>query len=124
MPELGIDQLEKIVDAVGEAINVVDKVVHGGGIWPVFTLTDELSALGGLKGEVVLAQLKDLSVDERKGLLAKLKAKCPLIVKEVDVLDEVVDFGFKCYEDTVQIKAVVEARLDEGKALVDKIKGF
>lgn len=130
--KLGIDQLEKIVDAAGEAINVVHKVTSGGGVFSALSIVDELSALGLVKGDVVLAQLKDLDAAERKHLLGLLKVKVSLgdkaleakIESGVDCLDEVVDFGFKCYGDVMQIKSVVESRIQEGKALVEKIKAI
>lgn len=132
MEKLGIDQLEKIVEASGEAINVIERVTSGSGIWAVFQLTDELSALAGLSGPVVLAQLKDLSTDERKSLLGKLKAKVSLsnkaleakIESGVDCLDEAIDYGFKVYSDVLASKVLVETRISEGKALIEKIKNL
>jgi hypothetical protein len=130
--KLPVDQLEKIVDASGEAINVVHKVSHGGGIFSVLSIVDELSALGLVKGDVVLAQLKDLDVAERKQLLGLLKAKVALSDKAleakieagVDCLDEVVDYGFKIYADGLAMKVLIETRVAEGKVLIEKIKSL
>lgn len=132
MDKLPIDQLSKIVEASAEAINVIEKVTHGGGIWAVFSLTDELSALSGLNGAIVAAQLKDLSIDERKSLLSLLKAKVSLsdkaleakIESGVDCLDEVVDYGFQVYADVIATKVLVETRIASGTALIEKIKGL
>ena len=130
--KLGIDQLEKIVDAAGEAINVVHKVSHGSGVFAALAIVDELSALGLVKKEVLMAQLKDLSTEERKSLLGALKTKVALSDKEleakiesgIDCLDEVVDFGMTVYGDVLAVKAMVEARIAAGKILVEKIKGL
>lgn len=122
MEKVGIEQLGKIIDAVGEAINVIDKIVDGGGVWNALAITDELSALGGLSGEGILNEIKDCSEDERKALFAQLQAKCPLIKAHVGVLDECVAFGFKCYADGLAIKTMIEVRVAEGKILVEKVK--
>lgn len=132
MEKVGTEQLERLVEACGEAINVVYKVSHGGGVFSALSIVDELSALGLVKGEVVLAQLKDLDAAERKHLLGLLKAKVSLSDKEleakiesgVDCLDEVVEFGFKVFADVMAVKVIVETRIAEGKALVEKIKGL
>lgn len=129
---LPIDQLSKIVDAAGEAVNVIHKVTSGGGIWVAFQLTDELSALAGLDGPTVVAQLKDLSAEERKSLLSLLKVKVSLSDKDleakieggVDCLDEVVDYGFQVYADVLATKVLIETRIAVGKLLLEKIKGL
>ena len=122
MEKVGVEQLGKIVDAVGEAINVIDKIVDGKGVWNALAITDELSALGGLSGEGILNELKDCSEEERKQLFAQLQAKYPLIESHVGVLDACVAFGFNCYADGVAIETMIEVRVAEGKVLVEKVK--
>lgn len=129
--KLGVVQLEKIVEACGEVINVVHKITHGGGVLSALALIDELSALKDLNGDALLQEVKDLSPEERKQLLGVLKAKVSLfdvdlenkIESGADCLNEVVEFGMLCYADVLEIKAKVEARVASGKALVEKIKG-
>lgn len=131
MPE-PIDQLEKIVDAAGEAVNVVHAITHGGGVWMVFQLADELSAMSSVKGDAVLAQLKDVTPEERKSLLSRLKAKVSIgdkaleakIESGVDCLNEVIEFGIKVYADVLSVKALLNVNIDESKELIAKIKNL
>lgn len=131
MPE-PIDQLEKVVDAAGEAVNVIHSITHGGGVWMVVQLADELSAMSGLKGDVLASQLKDISLEERKSLLARLKAKVSIgdkaleakIESGADCLNEIVELGLKVHADVMNVKAMVEANIEDSKKIIDKIKNL
>lgn len=123
MPEeiIGIESLEKIVDAAAEGINVGHKMATGGGIFAAFNLTDEIAALGTIPKGSVIAQLKDLSKEERAKLHLRFKGKLVLSDKELesriedgdDCLEEVVSLGYEQYDLIVR-----------GKDLFNKVLGL
>lgn len=109
----------KVIEAVGEAINVIAKVVNGGGIFAVFALADELSVLGGIKKESLLLEIQNASPNQRKEWLDALKKKLVLADKALeaklesgaDLLNESIDVVF----DAIKV-------VEEGKAVVEKAK--
>lgn len=123
--KVGIEKLTAIVEAVGEGYNVLYKVTHGGGVLSALALTDELSSLGGLSKDAVVAEVKDLSQEERKQLLQIVKNKVSISDKAleakieagVDCLDEVVSLGFEGYETVMSF-------VDRVKGLVEKVKAL
>jgi len=115
MEQFGIDQLEVIVDAAGEGINVGEKLLTGGGIFSAFALTDELAALGRLDTKAVVAQLKDVSQVEGVALRARFAAKVVLKNKALEAkleggtdglaeAVEVVMEAVKVYQHALRVK--------------------
>lgn len=118
MPDekLGIDSLEKVIDAASEGFNVVYKMANGAGIFSAFALTDEVSALGTIPKGSVLAQLKDLDQEERAKLRLRFKNKVSIENKELeaqiegyaDDLEEVISIAYEQYDLFLKEKALVE----------------
>jgi hypothetical protein len=76
----GIDQILKVQNAVVEAGNVADKIVHEQGgvtakVAHVADLFDELLGLAGVDFSKVRSQLADLNGEEKAQLLARFKEK-------------------------------------------------
>lgn len=114
--KLGIDQLEKIVDAAGEGVNVGYRLAHGGGILSALSAMDEISALGTVSKDAALSQLKDLDKDERAKLRERFKNKVSIDNKELeskieggaDDLEDLISLGYEQYELFLKEKALVE----------------
>jgi hypothetical protein len=117
--ELGIDQLSKVVDALGEGINVFYKVTHGGGIFSVLTLTDEIAALGSVPKGSILEELKDLSASERKVLDARFQAKVSISDK---ILEQKIKDGELAIEEAVDLVYDGIELYKRGRALVAKFQ--
>lgn len=102
----GIDSLEKVVDAAGEAVNVIHKIANHGSVLNALALTDELSALGSIPKGSVVEQLKDLNDAERVSLMTRFKDKVSIddkvleatIEAGVDSLEKVIEYGYRSYE--------------------------
>lgn len=84
----GVDEVLKVLVTVVEAGNVVDKLLNGGSVVAIFSLTDEFAALATLDGAVFKAQVQELDADDRGKLVAALKAKLVLSDAKVEALIE------------------------------------
>lgn len=112
----GIENLRKVIDAVGEAINVGVKIANGGGVLSALSLIDELRALGDIQKGTLLEQVKDLDASERIELMNQFKAKVSLdnkvleatIEAGVDSLEKVIEYGYRTYEHILSGKALYE----------------
>ena len=115
----GVAQLTKIIEALAESLNVFSKLKHNQGIFVLFQLADEFTALGGIDSEELSKEIKELDEADRATLRAVLKAKLvlvnPAMEKKLedgaDLLDEVVAWG---------VSAIVSAKqfIDRGKAIL------
>lgn len=119
---LPFDQLQKVVEALAEAINVGFKLFNKSGIFAIVELSDELMALGGVSKDVFLAQLKDLDPAERKQLEKVFKDKLVLSNKSLELgLEE----GIDCLEQAaVLVYGAIESGskfYNESKALYNKV---
>lgn len=95
----GTENLEPIVDALAEGLNVTHKVISGGGILAALGMSDELYALRLMDPSKVKEQFADLDPLERRKLNERFKGKLVLSDKSLeqrieggaDVLEEAAD---------------------------------
>lgn len=100
----GIDQLKVIFKDLADAISVVFKLAHHGGIFSAYPLLNDFSSLSALNAAELKAEVADLSVDERAQLVAILNGvdisdagvKAKLQAAFAD-LNEGVDLGLEGY---------------------------
>lgn len=108
--------LDKIIDAVGEGINVAHEIiVDKAGVFDVFKLTDEVSALSSIPKGAVLSELKSLDVDGRKELDARFAAKVSLSDKALEAkiekgeltLEHAIDVVYQAIDVVTAVEAIV-----------------
>lgn len=122
---MGIEQLKKLVETIAEGINVGFKLFNKAGIFAIFELSDDLSALASLSKDELVAQFKDLTVEERKELNALFKSKLVLSDK---TLEAKIEESADCLEQAVALvhDGVVTgtAFYKSGKELYEKAKAI
>lgn len=112
---LGIENLKKIVNLGAEALNVGSKIINGGGLLSALSLIDEVNALGTIEKGALLAELKDLTTDERLQLEELFKHKVSLQDKAVELkIEEGVDLLEKAGDLAIRVIGIV----NEVKVLV------
>ena len=109
----------KVIEAVGEAINVIHKVVNGSGVFAVFSLADELSALGGIKKEQLLLEINNASPNQRKDWLNALKNKISISDK---VLEAKLEGGADLLNEEIDVVFDAISVVEGGKSVVEKAK--
>lgn len=118
---MGFTQLQVVVTALAQAINGVYKITHGSGLFAIFGLLNDLSALSGLSKTELLAELKAMVPAERQALEALFKSKLSIadaafvakLDSGIDLFDTAVNLGLEGYDVLVK-----------GQAWVDSVKVF
>lgn len=118
---VGIENLKKIVVLGAEGLNVGSKIIHGGGLLSLLGLVDEVSALGTLDKNAILAEVKDLSEEEKKMLSDLFKSKLQLQNAEVE---KKIEAGVDVLNEAVLLAAAAVDLYKSGAALVDRVKGI
>ena len=120
MPEeYSVDQIGLLVDFGAELVNVGDKIIHKKGIFALFNLSDEASALAGLDVELLKKQAADVSPEERAQLNDRFKNKLVLINKE---LEAKIEAGADLVDDAIDLGIRGIKLFNEGIALVEQVK--
>lgn len=114
MEKLGYENLEKLALFGAEFGNVIEDIANKEGIFSLFKLADEATALASVKVDQVVAELKDLSDDEYLALSEKVKQKLDL---KNDVLEAKVEAGMDLVVEFVGLGI-------DGIALVAKAKSL
>ncbi len=117
-------ELEKLVELAAEGINVGYKVANKGGVFAIFSLSDEVAALSTLDKAKAIEELKAALKDEAKGraLVAVFKGKLDLAN---DVLEKKIEDGAEVViVDGVHIAFEVSAVVASAKSIVEKVKSI
>ena len=117
MEKYGYENIEKLALFGAEFGNVVEDLANKEGIFSVFKLADEAKDLAGVKLDLVLKELADLSLPEREALNVKLKAKIDL---SNDVLEAKIEGGLDLAGECVAVGAQVLALIGKAKDLFAK----
>lgn len=75
---LELEALKSAVDALGDAVNVISNLLHGGSIFSVWVLSGDFSKLAGLPKGTLLQSLKDVDQETLLLLEEQLKSKVKL----------------------------------------------
>lgn len=116
---VGIDNLTKLVVFGCELINVGAKLLNGGSLWVLTSLIDDLGAVKTVKKENILAEIKDLSPEE-KGQLFVL-AKQTIKVGQ-DELDKKIKSGLDLVDEAIEVGIHGVAVIAEFKVISEKAK--
>lgn len=113
---VGTDQIIKALDVLIEGGNVADAAAHdqGNAIAKLSHLTkllDEVMALGSFSAPALVAQIKDLSSEEKAQIVSHFKAKLDLAN---DVLEAKIEAGLDLLIEVVTFA-------ESGVALVKKV---
>jgi len=114
-----MSNLEKLVDAAAEVINVVTKVVNKEGIWHLVALSDEVASLGTIKKEELLAELAACTPERRKELDKLFQDKLVLSNKE---LEAKIEKGALALEKSIDVVLHVITVYNEAKQIVNDVK--
>lgn len=85
---MGIEELKKVLIAVAEVGNVLEKVVTKGNVIAVFNLADEFALLATLNVAQLKAEVLDLDEVEKRQLLAVFEQKFDLEADKVELFVE------------------------------------
>lgn len=111
----GIENLKKVLSFGCELINVGSKMVNGAGLWQLTSLIDDVAAIKSLKKEDLLAEVKDLSAEERAELLALAKSSIKMTKEEIDnkvdqgldLVNAAIDVGAEGLKVFAEVKSIV-----------------
>lgn len=111
----GIENLKKVLSFGCELINVGSKMVNGAGLWQLTSLIDDVAAIKNLKKEDLLAEVKDLSAEERAELLTLAKSSIKMTKEEIDkkvdqgldLVNEAIDVGAEGLKVFAEVKSIV-----------------
>lgn len=111
----GIENLKKVLSFGCELINVGSKMVNGAGLWQLTSLIDDVAAIKSIKKEDLLAEVKDLSAEERAELLALAKSSIKMTKEEIDkkvdqgldLVNEAVDVGAEGLKVFAEVKSII-----------------
>jgi len=94
--ELGTDQIEPAIEALGEIGNVIESVVHGD-YKAIINIADDIFAMIKTDWKTFLAQVKDLNSEEMAHLKVIFKNKFDL---SDDVIEGIVEEAIESLETT------------------------
>lgn len=112
---VGIDGLKKVVLAAAELVNVVGKVINKQGIFVAFQLADELTALSGLDGVALKAEIADLTPIEKLELVSLFKDKLQLPQPEIE---NKIEAGIDVVGEAIDVVVSALAVVQKAKALL------
>lgn len=115
--QYGVDQLRKFVDLAGELMNVGEALLNKGGLFQLFRLTDEASAMSSVDMDLVKKQYREMDEEDRGVLLSALKSKLDLdndilekkIEDGADLVEDALVLGVQAYNDAVDYYGKVKA---------------
>ncbi len=130
MEKYGIEELGKIIDFAGEAVNVGVALKDHQGVMKVLLLADEAEAMKDFDFAKAKEEAKDLHPSEIQQLKDQFKVKTNLKDKALeakidgsaDFVGKIVAYAEKSYTYVMESKDKVLAFVDEGKALLAEAK--
>lgn len=115
------ENLEMVVDALANGMNVLYKVTHGAGIWAAFPLISELSGLNHVTGAALKAEILALSAEDRQALEDRFKAKLSF---EDKVLEMKVESGADLLNVAVDVVVEAQKVYADAESLVGRAKAL
>lgn len=119
--KLPIDQVQKVIEASGEALADVYALMHGGGLLNALSIMNDLSILKTIDQKLFVAELKDLDPVERASLLIAFKTKFQIADK---VLQAKIDTGSDYLDEAVSIGLEAYNVVEQTVSLVNRVKGL
>lgn len=115
MEQVGIENLKKIFVAASDIVLVFDKLSNHEGIFSLFQFSGDLNALSSVNLDAMKAEVKDLSLDERKALEQLLRDKLVLHNK---VIEAKINDGLDLVEEGIVIVGQVVGLVNKVKTLL------
>ena len=76
-------ELDKLAKVAADVFNEVSKVIHGAGVFTLFSLTPDFTMVGGEDWNKVKSQISSLGDEERKAVEGVFASNLNLVNKDV-----------------------------------------
>jgi hypothetical protein len=112
--QYGIAELLKVAMLGAEGANVVEDILNKEGLFSLFKLADEASAMASLDADLLLKEVKELDSDDYAALYAAVKDKLDL---SDDELEKKLEGGIDLVYQSVSVGLATLSKVQELLAL-------